>query len=210
MTELAQYGGSEYEQTANEWNSVLLGGVWLPGICILSIDKCGRDIDQQKQKGSNKAYSEDSGKNLATGSILVQLPGIRGPLYDAWKQALGALDPASPTASTGPIEIVHPNTQLRGIKAIRIVDISSPSPTAREGYNPVIKWIEYAEKPKEVKKAAKKAAQPARPPDTHLISPGPPLIQPLTPTSTMGLSGMDAFDAASSNYNDPNYTPDRG
>jgi hypothetical protein len=189
----------DYDKSANEWNKVLLGSIWLPGVCVLSIDKCGRDIDQQKQKGSNKAYSEDSGRNLATGTILVQLPGIKGPQYDAWVQAIATLDPASPTASTGPIEIVHPNTRLRGIKAIRIIEITSPSPTAREGYCPAIKWIEYSEKPKEVKKAATKPSKPFTG-DTSMIAGGPPMIQLLEPQNAPGLSGMDAFDKAMSNY----------
>lgn len=191
---------ADYDKDANEWNRVLLGSIWLPGVCILSIDKCGRDVDQQKQKGSNKAYSEDSGRNLATGTILVQLPGIKGSQYEAWKQAIATLDPASPTASTGPIEIVHPNTRLRGIATIRIVEINSPAPTAREGYNPVIKWIEYAEKPKEVKKAATKKSKPFTG-DTSLIAGGPPMIQLLEPNRAPGLSGMDAMDAVMSNYN---------
>lgn len=184
-----------YDEKAELWNNPLIGSVWLPGKCLLSIEGGGRDIDQQKQKGSNKAYSEDNGENLVTGSILVQIPSIDCPEYEMWVAVAALLDPNSPSASTGPQEIIHPATELKGVKAIRIQQITYPAPSAKDGFNPRVKWIEYAEKPKEVKKASTKKSE-----NVSTLDRQQPLIQPIGPAKAPGLSGMDAFDNAMAGY----------
>jgi hypothetical protein len=190
---------TDYHAAAARWNTIVLGSFVLPGKTKLYMPKCGRDVDQQKQKGSNKSYSEDSGKNLASGKIVGMLPSMNCQAYEEWLEVLEAIDPASPSASTGPLEIHHPATEQRGVDAIRITNISSPPPTAKDGYVYEIQWIEYAEKPKTVKKAKKKKATGARAPGDQQ-----PLIQPFEP-GTSQYSGLEGFDDTMSQYG---YEPD--
>jgi hypothetical protein len=65
-----------YAAEAQRWNTCVLGSAVLPGKVKVYLLKCGRDVDQQKEKGSNQAYSEDSGRNLASGKIVGQLPSM--------------------------------------------------------------------------------------------------------------------------------------
>lgn len=181
--------------TASRFNRCLIGKTWLPGVVQFEITRGGRDIDAQKQKGTNKAYSEDNGKNLREGVITIWIPGVNHPSYEELLDCLEAISPNNPSASQGPIEVIHPEAENANIEAIQIRDIVPRPPTARDGYVVRIPWIEYAEKPKETKKAAKKPAE-----NVSTLDRQQPLIQPLGATPTTGLSGMDAFDAAMAGY----------
>jgi len=183
------------DDIASRFNTCLLGTLWLPGVVTFEVTKSGRDIDAQKPKGQNKAYTEDNGDVLREGTITVWTPGVNSPEYLVLQDVLQAISPNSPSASKGPHEIVHPEAENQGIETIQIRSVLPRPPTAKDGYVVKLSWIEYVEKPKPVKKAGTKTAQ-----NVSTLDRQQPLIQPLGATQTTGLSGMDALDAAMAGY----------
>jgi len=175
------------------WSTVLLGPHTLQR-CRLHMDSVGRDIDEQKPKGTNKAYSEDQGTKLARITIEVW---IRSSEYDWWRGVLSDINPRNASASTGPFDITHPEANDFGIKSVQVSDISSSAPTPRNGKVYRLKCLEYVKKPKPVKKA-----EPKEHKSVNSIYANPnSILNPLSTTNN--LVGMDALDEAMKNLPTP-------
>jgi hypothetical protein len=143
------------------WNTVQLGDVVLPGVCMVSGFDAGQDVDVKKQKGSDGATLEDNGKDPAEGKIEIL---ITEALWPAWQKIIPRIHPRAPGASRAPREIIHPKPNILGIRDVYVKKIGIEGPTARGGMKIVLDVIEWFPKPKAVKKAAGKpdtAAQDA-------------------------------------------------
>ncbi len=139
------------------WNTVRLGNVTLPGICVVTMSR-GREIDFKKAPGKDGGESTDKGANAAKVKIRVTMNARQW--REEWLQVIQQIEPTQGKPS-GPFGIVHPEPNSRGINTIEIADIASAPPTARGGIVYDIDCQQWFPRPKDTKK---KAPSPASAP----------------------------------------------
>lgn len=136
------------------WNTVVLGPVTLPGVCVVTSKK-GRDVDFKKAPEQDGGTDTDKGSTPGEVTISVTLKASQ---WELWQQIAPQIDPNRPGATTAPLEIRHPEPNSRGIRNVRVLDISGGTPTAKGGKTFTIKCREWFPAPKPTKKGAKKDA----------------------------------------------------
>ncbi len=136
------------------WNTVVLGPATLPGICTETSRK-GREVDFKKAPGFDGGTDTDRGSTPAEVTIEVQLTARDWPV---WQVVLPQIDPNRAGAASSPLEIVHPEPNARGIRAVRVLDIVGNPPTARGGKGYTITCREWFPAAKPAKPQAKKSA----------------------------------------------------
>jgi len=152
---------------AAAWNTVRLGSVQLPGLCVVKAKK-GRDVDLKKAKGQDGYGSTDNGATAGKVTITVTL-ATRQDWID-WQKVRPLIDPNRPGATRSPLEIRHPETADRGILNIYVDEIGGEPPSARAGKKFTIDCTEWYPQAKASKGAGKTAkAVPATAPRKNSV-----------------------------------------
>lgn len=138
------------------WDTVLIGEVFLPGVCTVENFEIGRDIDVQKRRKKEKARIRDNGLSPITFDIICEMTAANWP---EWIKVLPYIQPKEGGTRT-PLEIVHPMVNAYGVKEIYIHKIKSPAPSARRGLRIEIHVGEWFEEEKDA--AQNKTVKPAQ------------------------------------------------
>lgn len=133
------------------WDIVMLGEVFLPGVCTIENLEVGRDIDVQKRRKKEKARIRDNGLSPITFDIIVE---ITAKQWRDWLKVLPYIQPKEGGTRT-PVSITHPLVNAYGVQAIYIHKIKSPAPSARRGMRIEIHVGEWFEEEKDSKGASK-------------------------------------------------------
>ena len=157
MTQPYWVGNQQTEAETTAWNTVILGAVFLPGVCTVTCTT-GRDIDVKKEKGKDGAYLTDQGNDPADVKIVVVLPTKAD--WKIWLQVLPEIHPRRAGGARSPLEILHPEPNTLGIRNITIKSIKGAPPTARGGKTYEIECMEWFPEPKKPKGTGR--AKPAK------------------------------------------------
>jgi hypothetical protein len=147
---------AESLEAAKRWNNPVLGNVHLPGIWTVTVEK-GRDVEFNKAKGKDGGNTKDNG--AAQGKVTIEGVIPNRQIWEEWLAIEKDLDPNKPGALKKPLEISHPATERRGIRAVYVVAIKESPPTARGGLRITIECHEWFPAPKPTKAA--KTPEPA-------------------------------------------------
>jgi hypothetical protein len=142
----------------DEYNQIGLGPSYLPGTWTIEGLEVGIDVDTKKAKGADGPTSTDNGLDAAKFKLVGQLTERDWPLFQA---LVPDISPRRPGRDRAPIELLHPDTELLGIRNVRILNIKLDPPTARDGRKVTIEVVEWFDKPKETK--SKKNAKDEKP-----------------------------------------------
>lgn len=156
------------DQSDLAWDFCWLGEDLLPGIASLSVETA-REIDVQRQKGSNGANLSDDGYEPATVSITLQI--YTADQWATWQKVRPKIDPRNAGGLKRPLQIVHPETADAGVENVYVRRISTSNPSARSGKTISIDCIEWFPAPKPAKKSTTPKAQ--RPQETKADVPAP-------------------------------------
>jgi hypothetical protein len=135
------------------WDILILGGEVWPGACTVETT-VKRAIDKQKIKGSDGANLIDQGYDPALVKITLRL-WQRGQ-WDDLQRLLPTIHPRAKGGVRSPLQIVHPESNVKGIHQIYVEEISPV--TVDKGLGTlVISAVEWfpAPKPAKQKKKAK-------------------------------------------------------
>jgi hypothetical protein len=168
------------------WDTVLVGSVFLPGVCTIENLEIGRDIDVQKRRKKEKARIRDNGLSPITFDILVEMTAAD---WAEWLRVLPYIQPKEGGTRT-PLEIIHPMVNAYGVKDIYIHKIKSPAPSARRGYRVEIHVGEWFEEEKDAdQNKGVKPAQRNHQTEAHPNSPGGQRSS--SPLAGIATSGID-------------------
>lgn len=164
------------------WNTVVLGDVTLPGLCVVEFE-IGEDIEVTKSKGKNGARCKDQGRDPCQIDVEVTL-GTRQHWED-WQKAFPKLNPRRANAIKEPKEIIYPDLNVAGITKVIVHKIKAGAATAGGGKRYTIRLLEWF--PELVEKSAKtNKAKPA--------VANKPAWQQTPEQLTMTPTGVDALD----------------
>jgi hypothetical protein len=154
---------------AAAWNTVRLGSVQLPGVCVVKAKK-GRDVDLKKAKGLDGYGMTDNG--ASPGKVTIDVTLTSRDDWSKWQKIRPLIDPNRPGATRNPMEIKHPETEDRNIRNIYVDDIEGEPPSARAGKKFRISCTEWFPKTQTSKGAKKdsKALPAAAPRKNSIIS----------------------------------------
>lgn len=102
------------------WDTLILGGEVWPGLPTVESD-VSRSIDKQKKKGDDGANLVDQGYEPAKVKITIRIW-----LQEQWDDLQVKLATVHPRKKGGvrtPVDIIHPETQLKGVRQIYIEHI---------------------------------------------------------------------------------------
>lgn len=123
------------------WDTLVLGGRRWPGIATVTV-KGGQDIDVKKGKGVHGAQLTYNG--YAPKEISITLRIWTPDHWDALQIAMADIEPSATKKKLLPLDITHPVTKLRKVKAIAIKDIDGPNEGSPRGcYELKITAIEF-------------------------------------------------------------------
>lgn len=125
------------------WRQVVLGDVFLPGVCTINGLQCGIDVDTKKGKGHDRPHSTDNGVDASKFSIEVWLTERD---WDAWLAVVDKINPRV-VRQRAPFEIIHPEPNSLGITHVRVVSLTGTAPTARGGKKYRIDVVEWFDAP---------------------------------------------------------------
>lgn len=131
------------------WDYCWLGEGWIPGWVKVDVEKA-RDIDIQKQKGTDGAHLSDEGYVPAKVRILVhhQTPTE----WRDWQAFLPKIDPQKVGGLKAPLDIYHPETQVYQVNQVTVEKISSTAPIAKSPKVTTIECLQWFPERKPVKK----------------------------------------------------------
>jgi hypothetical protein len=129
-----------------QWDTVQLGGVFLPGVATVDRFADGLDIDVQKRRKKEKARLRDNGISPCAFIIKLELTAADWP---KWVEVLPGIKPRRPGAIRRPMQIVHPLPNLHGVGDVYVKDIEYDAPSARAGMVIQIRVCEWFEEEKE-------------------------------------------------------------
>lgn len=170
------------------WDTVVLGGVQLPGICRIDGLECGINVDTKHAKGAEKPTSVDQGVKPAKFEIDQWINTSQWP---AAQNAIAQINPRRLRVERKPVQIVNPLINVLGITDVRIVVCAPKHPTARGGMHIHWKIEEWFDKPVAVKKATAKQAVPAAPVSNPDVD---PRVAALADTRASALRDMSSED----------------
>ncbi|MBX3131641.1 MAG: hypothetical protein KF718_33300 [Polyangiaceae bacterium] len=135
------------DEDPESWDTVVIGGVVLPGVAGPEGVKSPRDLDVQKAKGKTKATVKDNGNPPRKPKIVWRFDAT-DPVQ--WAAAMRAIDeviePRKETKTLSPVEVIHPLFARHQIRTCLIQDYDGP--IIEHGLATVtIELLEY-EKPK--------------------------------------------------------------
>ncbi len=132
------------------WNTIVLGDVYIPGMCTVSGLEGGLQNDRRPRRGKDGHRSRDLGIKLSKFCVDVWLTEDDWPL---WLVIFPKINPRTVGRERRPVEVVHPEVNLMGITQVRIVNIKAYPPTARGGKRYVIDIEEWFAEPVDTKTA---------------------------------------------------------
>ncbi len=139
--------------TDPSWNTVQLGSVVLPGVCMIDGLKVGVEVETKKAKGSDKPTSKDNGVDPSKFKIIVRLTKAE------WPEFLNGLPTWNPRANLGkprgPVKIIHQWVNAFEIDSVRIISVEGDQPTAKSGAVITINVEEWFDAPVAVKQKPK-------------------------------------------------------
>lgn len=135
-----------------EWDTCMLGQVFLPGVVTIENLEIGRDVDVQKRRKKEKARLRDNGLSPVTFDIICEFTSKEWP---QWLAVLPNIQPKEGGTRT-PLAITHPMVNTYGVKNVYIHKIKLPAPSARKGMRIEIHCGEWFEEEVEAKGPSKK------------------------------------------------------
>lgn len=154
------------------WDTLLMGGEYWPGLPTVESEP-SRSVDVQKKKGDDGATEADQGYEPAKVKITLKIW-----LKEQWEELQRLLPLIHPRKKGGlktPVDIVHPETQLKGVRQIYVTKIGAavPGRGAETGSLTItfeaIEWFP-APKPAKAKMKASKTGG-AIPPTSDVLPP---------------------------------------
>lgn len=107
------------------WDTLILGGEVWPGLPTVESDP-SRAVDAQKKAGDDGANLVDQGYEPAKVKITIRIW-----LAEQWKELQRLLATIHPRKKGGirtPVDILHPETQLKGVRQIYVTHIGPAVP----------------------------------------------------------------------------------
>lgn len=140
-----------WNDNALEWDVLMLGGEPWPGVCTVATT-VKRALDKQKIKGSDGANLVDQGYEPAKVQITLRLW-----LREQWTELERLLPTIHPRTKGGvrqPLQIAHPEPNIKGVHQIYVESISPI--TVEKGLGTLtLSCVEWFPAPKPVKKSNK-------------------------------------------------------
>jgi len=124
------------------WKSVFLGDQQSPGLASVTVSSA-RDVETKKPKGKDKATLTDHGKKLSTVTISLHVPREEG---DDLFKFIAAISPSTHSVKS-PLEIVHPQTLMAGVKTVYVQEVDLKGFSPQNGFTVDIKCVEWAKAP---------------------------------------------------------------
>ena len=148
--ETTAYAFLDTNAGADEWDSVKLGGEWLPGVWDVKVTT-KRDVQLKKSKDKSGETMEDQG-NVSADVVLT------GQLWTAaqwreWLRIMPAIQPRRPDAAKEALELVHPEANSKGVTAIVVREIP-PYGKDKGILTITLNAVEWQPAPKPVKKGS--------------------------------------------------------
>ena len=144
---------NESGEGQDQWDTLILAGNTWPGLATISGSGVKRRIDVKKTKGKDGAVIKDNGMDLA--SIRIALRIWTAEHWTKFNELLPTIHPKRKGGTRVPTEIVHPQANTLGIKAIYISQIEVPDLDRSSGIMTIdMTAIEWVPRPPPVKKAA--------------------------------------------------------
>ena len=144
------------------WDTLLLGGEVWPGLPTVT-STVSRSIDKQKKKGDDGANLVDQGYEPAKVKIVIRIW-----LQEQWDDLQSKLATVHPRKKGGvrtPVDIIHPETQLKGVRQIYVEEIGEavPGTGAQTGMLTItLTASEWFPEPKPAKPNTKKSKAEAK------------------------------------------------
>jgi hypothetical protein len=120
----------EWETDPELWESVGLGGEFLPGICTVEDAKASSRIDKRKPRGRHGARLVGTGDNIAEFRITMTI--WTREQHEAWKDLFPKINPRRANAGDA-IDIVHAGLAEIGITSVYIKSVSALVPGGFHG-----------------------------------------------------------------------------
>ncbi len=114
---------AHWDSESEAWDTVVLGGLRLPGVAKVTIDR-GRKLDKKSAPGRNGATITDGGGEGASVSIEIQMATAEE--WDAWCAAMKMLDPTKTAPKAW--AIVHPEAEAMQVVSVMIEKINGSPP----------------------------------------------------------------------------------
>ena len=128
----------------NEWDTLHLAGLRIPGLCKVVITEKRRRIQNKKENGSDGATPTFRGIEPAKGTIEVML--WTDGQYQAWQFVRPAIFPLpnKDINNLSAVQIAHPVCKDAGVSSVIIEDLPSLDDTGVHGCKKVtMKWVGY-------------------------------------------------------------------
>jgi hypothetical protein len=188
--EFPEWTGADPASSA--WDTVVLGGVQLPGICTIDGLECAVDVDTKKAKGAERPTSTDNGVKPAKFEID---QWINAKQWPATQLAIAQINPRRLRVERKPVQCVNPLVNVAGITNVRIISFAPKHPTARGGMHIRWKIEEWFDKPVAVKKSKTQPQPiPAIPQHSNALSLDDARVAALQDTRIGALHDMSAED----------------
>lgn len=144
---------NEAGEGQDQWDTLIMAGNTWPGLATISGSGVKRRIDAKKTKGKDGAILKDNGLDLA--SISISLRIWTAEHWQRFNELLPTVHPKRKGGVRTPTEIVHPQCNMLGIKAIYISQIQIPDLDRSTGIMTIdFTAIEWVPAPPVVKRAA--------------------------------------------------------
>src|SRR5690606_9961503 len=118
-----------------------------PGVCVATSRK-GRDADFTIVQ--ELAGGTDTDKGSTTGEVIITVT-IKASQRELWQRVAPQIDSNRLEAVSATLGIRHPEPNSRGIRDVRVLDISGGAPTGKGGKTFTIKCREWFPAPKATK-----------------------------------------------------------
>lgn len=112
------------------WDTLILGGVKLPGIVVCDAST-KRDYDVQKAKGKTKAAIKNNGDPPRKIKFEWMIDMDRD--WGAAQDAMATIDPRKENKTLQPLEVIHPIAAFYGLHTALVEELSGPKIEHRLG-----------------------------------------------------------------------------
>ena len=169
-----------------------------PGLADVSGSGVKRRIDVKKTKGKDGAVLKDNGMDLA--KLKINLRIWTAEQWSRFNELLPLIHPKRKGGSREPTEIIHPQANLLGIKAIYINQIDFPDLDRSNGIMTVtMSAIEWIPRPAPVKRGAGTAGGKATTTQDDILDALDPLINEAKGIANVIATAEDAVTNAIGN-----------
>jgi hypothetical protein len=125
-------GGAEQLGPAPPWYRVQLGGVWLPGMCVVRSPGRVRKVLPAAAAGDSAEEITDTGAENAGAQIVCYMWTLEH--LKRWEVFLEQLEEQGGSrGDPKALDVVHPGLNLAGISSLYVLGVSIPEPSNRPG-----------------------------------------------------------------------------